>query len=207
MNERAFRLDFFIAIAALIVSVLTTATLIYQTRVISNQYSATIWPYLTLETTYDLHSLAVDLDNDGLGPALIKSARLTLNGKPMTGWVALFSNLAKADPELRAALKRMLFEYQHHQKLDVMIAASSIGPGSTIRPGETRKLMSVTLPASLSPTHLEGPKIGIEFCYCSLDQRCWTLNSIFGQDDTSAPVQTSSCTSADRIVSEFVAVQ
>ena len=47
VNEKAFRLDFFIAIAALLVSTLTAATLLYQTHVISDQYAATIWPYLT----------------------------------------------------------------------------------------------------------------------------------------------------------------
>ena len=44
MNEKAFRLDFFIAIAALLISALTAGALVYQTRVIADQYAATIWP-------------------------------------------------------------------------------------------------------------------------------------------------------------------
>jgi len=48
MNEKAFRLDFFIAIAALLVSAISAIALIYQTRVIGDQYAATIWPYLSI---------------------------------------------------------------------------------------------------------------------------------------------------------------
>jgi hypothetical protein len=32
MNDRAFRLDFFIAIAAVVISALTAGTLVYQTQ-------------------------------------------------------------------------------------------------------------------------------------------------------------------------------
>jgi hypothetical protein len=43
VSEKAFRLDFFIAIAALLVSAASTIALIYKTRVIGAQYAATIW--------------------------------------------------------------------------------------------------------------------------------------------------------------------
>ncbi|MGC2633018.1 MAG: hypothetical protein WA215_02280 [Candidatus Cybelea sp.] len=53
MNDRNFRLDFFIAIAAVLISALTAGTLFYQTRVIGDEFAATIWPYLSVGTTYD----------------------------------------------------------------------------------------------------------------------------------------------------------
>ena len=107
MNDRAFRLDFFIAIAALLVSALTAGTLIYQTRVIGAQYAATIWPYLSVETTYDNPSgVTIALNNEGLGPALIHSAHLSVDGKDASSWYDYFIVLAREDSRLRSFFVR-----------------------------------------------------------------------------------------------------
>src|SRR5579863_2155170 len=106
MNDRAFRLDFFIAIAALLVSALTAATLIYQTRVIGHQFAASTWPYLSVSTTLDPQAISLDLANDGLGPALIRSAQLTVDGRPLPSWNAYFQTLATEEPALRALFTR-----------------------------------------------------------------------------------------------------
>ena len=42
MNDRTFRLDFFIAVAAVLISVITAGTLFYQTHVIGDEFAATI---------------------------------------------------------------------------------------------------------------------------------------------------------------------
>ncbi len=85
-RERALRLDFFIAIGALVISVLTTVTLIYQTHVISDQYAATIWPYLSVKDQVESNEERLTLTNDGLGPALVRSAQLTVDGKNLASW-------------------------------------------------------------------------------------------------------------------------
>ncbi|MBV8375238.1 MAG: hypothetical protein JO302_06980, partial [Candidatus Eremiobacteraeota bacterium] len=134
MNERAFRLDFFIAIAALLVSALTAGTLIYQTHVIGAQYAAAIWPYLSVETTYDNpNGVTIALNNEGLGPALIHSARLSVDGKSVASWNDYFLTLAREDPRIRSFFTRMQAAVQRGLVPRVTIATSTVA-STAIRP-------------------------------------------------------------------------
>ncbi|MGC2361137.1 MAG: hypothetical protein WA428_02310, partial [Candidatus Cybelea sp.] len=63
MNERTFRLDFFIAVAAVLISAITAGTLFYQTHVIGDEFAATIWPYLSVGTTYDTGGETIEVSN------------------------------------------------------------------------------------------------------------------------------------------------
>ncbi|MBV9333898.1 MAG: hypothetical protein JO146_07805 [Candidatus Eremiobacteraeota bacterium] len=169
MNDRAFRLDFFIAIGALLVSALTAGTLIYQTRVIGDQFSATIWPYLTLSTTYELRGVTISVDNDGVGPALVHAARLTLDGKFEPSWNAyLVALLHKSGLHLRP-------------RSGVQIMMSSIGPSSTLRAGESRMLLKFTLPQGVQIARLVEHTTTVDVCYCSLNGTCWMLHDVSGQ--------------------------
>jgi hypothetical protein len=185
-----------------VVSLLSTLTLIYQTHVIGDQYSATIWPYLSINATYSLHSGSIDVENDGLGPALIKSATLFVDGKRASDWSAYLRRFAH-DPLLRAALIRSRNEVLAHRMPEVAVSASSIGSGSTIRPGATTRLLTVVLPASINSQVFTEHAIALEFCYCSLNDRCWTLHAIAGSDDSATPVAVASCDASSRISSAF----
>jgi hypothetical protein len=100
MNDRAFRLDFFIAIAAVLISAITAGTLFYQTRVIGDEFAATIWPYLSVGTAYDTGGETIEVANDGVGPALVRSAQLYVDGRKVRAWNDYLKALAR-DPELR----------------------------------------------------------------------------------------------------------
>lgn len=169
MNDRAFRLDFFIAIGALLVSALTAGTLIYQTRVIGDQFSATIWPYLSLSTTYNLRGVTISVDNDGMGPALVQSARLTLDGTFQPSWNAYLEKLAR---DSKIAFTR---------RGDAQVTMASIGPSSTLRAGESQTLLKLTLPEGVQITKLIAHTTTVEICYCSLNGSCWALHDVSGQ--------------------------
>lgn len=169
MNDRAFRLDFFIAIAALLVSALTAGTLIYQTRVIGDQFSATIWPYLSLSTTYNLRGVTISVENDGVGPALVQSARLTLDGTFQPSWNAYLKKLAR---DSKIAFSR---------RGGAQITMASIGRSSTLPAGQSQTLLKLTLPAGVQIAKLVSHTTTIEICYCSLNGSCWTLHDVSGQ--------------------------
>ncbi len=195
MNEKAFRLDFFIAIAALLISALTAGALVYQTRVIADQYAATIWPYLSVTGTFGPNGGTLDLENDGLGPALIESAQLSVDGKVVPTWND-FLQVLVYEPEIGAAVA-------HAAKTNkLVISSGSIGPSSTIRPGESRQLLSISYDLYVHPSVLSRHTIALDFCYCSLNRSCWMLHSrpsVTGRPDTS--VSTPRCTTASSIAS------
>ncbi|WP_257385616.1 hypothetical protein [Tahibacter caeni] len=75
---------------ALAVSVFALAISAYQTRLMQSQARAAVWPYLAQGSTYaaddDAGSFVWLVENNGVGPARIKSVALTLDGKPMRNW-------------------------------------------------------------------------------------------------------------------------
>jgi hypothetical protein len=69
------RIDLLIAICALLISALTAAASLYQTRVIANQLSSSVWPYLGIAMSRepDTGHLSFAIANDGLGPAIVRT--------------------------------------------------------------------------------------------------------------------------------------
>ncbi len=188
MNEKAFRLDFFIAIAALLVSALTAGALVYQTRVIADQYAATIWPYMSVNSTYSAHGVAIQVENDGVGPALIESAELLIDGKVVPSWGTFLYEL-KAIPALKGA--------------NVSTSASSFGRADTVRPGDTKSLFAVTYKATVEPRAMTAHTIGIRLCYCSINSSCWNIFATPGNDSSRIPQPVSACTGTGIISSDL----
>lgn len=180
MNDRAFRLDFFVAVAAVVVSALTAGTLVYQTRVIGDQFSATIWPYLSVGTTYDNDGEMIYVINDGVGPALIRSAQLYVDGRPVRAWNDYEQVLAE-DPAIRTLWRRTLAVALTRSNVHPTISASSIGPSSTLRPGETRTLFKVVFVSNVPPRVLTKHALTLDLCYCSLNGSCWSLRAMPGR--------------------------
>lgn len=196
MNDRAFRLDFIIAIGALLISALTAATLIYQTHVIGDQFSATIWPYLSVGTTYDTNGETIEISNDGVGPALVRSASLQVDGRPLRSWDDYIVVLAR-DPALRGIFLRM----RHAAKgSGAMLSMSSLGPSTTLRPGESDTLLHLVLLGRVPTQALMKHSVAIEACYCSLNGTCWLLHSVPGTI-SSDPQTVSHCQSRTAIES------
>jgi hypothetical protein len=197
MNERAFRLDFVIAMGALLVSALTAGTLLYQTHVISDQYAATIWPYLSVTTTYDPHGVMIEVGNDGLGPALIRSAQLNVDGKNVATWRDFFGELSH-DAVLRKLFLRQRAAMQARRPLPLTVIAGSIG-NESLRPGQARTLLEVHSAAAFPVVALATHAIAIDFCYCSLNGSCWNLQSVSNQSRGTNPQPVSGCTSSAQI--------
>lgn len=193
MSEKAFRLDFFIAIAALLVSALTAAALVYQTRVIADQYAATIWPYLSVSTTYSPNGEKIEISNDGLGPALIQSAQLSVDGKNVQAWNDYFSTLL-SEPEVRTLLAHLVMTRRFPT-----ISSSSIGPSATIRPGDSHTLLTISYPDPLSIHALLEHKLALDFCYCSLNGSCWKLHATPAVQSRSTPQPVSHCATSAEI--------
>ena len=174
--RRGIRLDLIIAVSALLISILATAASWWQSRVVAQQLSAQVWPYLSISTTYDPQYVSVDVVNDGLGPAIIRSVVLTVDGKPYANPLRAFRRVFKPP-------KRGRFGSQ----------MSGLSPGSVIRASSSTRLIRINAPWAAEQFAVAVPRVDLRVCYCSLLGNCWLISA---RQQTSEPRAISACPDA-----------
>jgi hypothetical protein len=167
MNERRFRLDFVIALGALLISTVAAAATVYQTRVIASQFSATVWPYVSFDITNAPTSFDLELRNDGLGPAIVRSATLSLDGHEQPSLEVLMRTLVLQDPKTLAAMRRAA------RIRALKVTTSTPTAGEVIPAGTSRPVIRIDGAAFALPFRDDLPRIGLTLCYCSLTGNCW----------------------------------
>ena len=110
--------DVLVAGLALVISGTAAAAGWYQTHVIAQQLSAAVWPYVTVGSTFDGEHLRVNVRNDGLGPAIVESFVVSVDGKPQRSILST----------LRTLVGRVKRDSSHSS-----IALSAVIPGEVIR--------------------------------------------------------------------------
>jgi len=157
---KAIRSDLLIATLALVISAGATLSSVYQTHVIARQLGASVWPYLSITSTLGPSTYRLAVTNDGLGPALVRSATLSVDGKSVASYreaavrVARGAKLARADSSSTAA----------------------IGKTTVIRAGDTHDLIRASGSLITKGGDL-GQRVTLALCYCSLEDQCWTVRS------------------------------
>lgn len=158
--RKAVRLDLVIAVCALLVSTLATGASWWQTHVVAQQLQAQVWPYVTVTGKLSENEVSYALSNDGLGPAVIRSVVLTVDGKPQR-------NLVDA---MHALVGRL-----GNQAHGLTIAAPSAG--SVIRAGETVTMFHLTSPVLAPRLARQTRRVAMRVCYCSIVGGCWLKES------------------------------
>lgn len=195
MNERAFRFDLFIALSALVVSAVAAFAAVYQTRAIQDQYAATIWPYINVDETADMRAgsieaLELSLTNNGLGPALIRAARLSVDGHPVGSW-----------SDLRLTLLRDSGVTKQSSSARFPARMSSLDSSTTIRPGDTHRIFATRLAKPVPVGTILKHNVTLDVCYCSLNDRCWSIEASMSRTSGSIPQPTAHCDTTARIES------
>src|SRR5579863_5932096 len=99
--ENRVRLELLIALCALLLSGIASVASVYQAHVIAQQFgateqqfSATVWPYVTLTTNSTPTTIQASINNDGLGPAIIRSVSIHWDGtRTFASWRAMAETL------------------------------------------------------------------------------------------------------------------
>jgi len=174
---RGVRIDLVIAVCALLVSSLATAASWWQTRVIQQQLSAQVWPYMNVSETVSPDSFKILFNNDGLGPAVLRSVLVEVDGKPVGGFVGLLH--AVLGTHLRSRAKNG----------EIALDLSTLSPGSVLRAGETVQVFSLTS-KHYAPLLFDALKrIKFQTCYCAIvPGSCWLADSSAGGDPRPLPV-------------------
>ncbi|MEP6732769.1 MAG: hypothetical protein ABJE10_19145 [bacterium] len=76
----------FIALTALVVSVSAVVVGIYEASLQRAHDRAEVWPHLELATLTTSNGASLSVTNSGIGPAIIKSVVVTVDGTPRRNW-------------------------------------------------------------------------------------------------------------------------
>ena len=176
VEVKGFRIDLIIALCALVVSSLATAASVWQSRVVAQQLSSQIWPYVAFQTTYDKNAVTETISNEGLGPARVRWIRLLLDGKVQHTLVQAMQTLQPG----KAAVLHGSF--------------SDVAPGNVIRVGGSEQLFKITNADAITALVKNYDRFVIEACYCPIiDGNCWIVRSGGAHSAPTDPQTVASC--------------
>ena len=164
------RVDRWLSIAAGIGAICAVAISVYQAALAREQQRASAWPYLNQSNSYVTgQPYTRQVENQGVGPARIRSFEVLVDGRPVDNW----------SDAVRALTGQP----------DSGLVYTSFGRGSVLPPGTVRTLLQLP-PGNQARLFWDGAQTRLEtvICYCSIYDECW-------QADTRAkePVEVRSC--------------
>jgi len=166
--RRAIRIDLVIAVCALLVSSLATAASWWQSRVVAEQLSAQVWPYVSFSVGFSGDLFALSVSNDGLGPAVMRTAAITVDGKPQASFV----------DAMHAMLGPHLLQRARRAGDQRLAATSDMGaPGSVLRAGTSLTVFSLRSRHWVPELYREWQRMKLRACYCSIEGACWTKDA------------------------------
>jgi hypothetical protein len=145
---------------AVLLSVLAVVVSFYQARIAEKQAHASVWPYVTvgynLSEVGDDRGFALTVDNDGLGPALIESVVLSVDGLPRTSWADVIAALGLQTGFMRSTSS----------------VSGRVLPPDINRETTISAIRVSSLPEAKVFFHAI-PRLKIDVCYCSVYEECW----------------------------------
>ncbi len=144
--------------AAVVVAVCSLIITIYEARMTREHQQLAVWPRI-IETVSDSAKLYIRVaENDGLGPALIRSYQVRIDGVVQHEWNGAVSALLKSSGGHNA-------QYSLFRR------------GSVLLPGSRLQLLTIG-PDTISHTLVAAEhRVLTKICYCSLYNQCWLAQS------------------------------
>jgi len=139
--------------SATIIAIVALATAIYQSKLMRDQAKASVWPYLLVGNSGN-NGYSRIVQNVGLGPAIIRSFEVTVNGKPVHRWKEAVDSM------------RVQLVWKNS-------TSTTFGPGIVVPTNSLIELL--TLPDSTDARVFRSRVDALEtlVCYCSLYGDCW----------------------------------
>lgn len=180
---RGLRFDLVIAICALLISTLAAGAAWWQarvvaaqTRVLQEQLGAQVWPYVNTSTGFTGDTVQVDITNDGLGPAILRSVVASINGVSESNFTDI----------MRALLGPNLLARKPHGET-FGFGMDSAGPGGVLRPGATIHAFTLHSKTYARAFLREYGRVRTQICYCAIvPGKCW-LNDSNSEDPQPVP--------------------
>jgi len=160
---RAVRADLLIAVCALVISAVATAASLWQSHVVAQQLGAQVWPYVSFSSSYGDDRLTLAIENDGLGPAIMRSVVASVDGKPRLSLVDAVHALIGPNLVQRA---------RGHEKA-IAVTMESAGQGSVLRAGQSVTVFTLTSRTFAPRLGAQLGRLSLSTCYCSIVGDCW----------------------------------
>lgn len=146
----------FIAVAALVVSISAVVVGVYEASLQRHHDRAEVWPHLEIGVFTTPSEAKISLQSTGIGPAIVQSVSVTVDGKPQRNWSDVLRALANREP---TGLSNF----------------SSVQHG--LRPGDELDLL--TAPAAALPDSFWTAikRVNMTVCYSSVFNEYWTVEA------------------------------
>ncbi len=142
------------AISAVFIGLVAVAVSAYTAILQREQIRAQVWPRLLM---YNAGKAAeFRIANKGVGPAVIRSVRVTVDGKPVSDWNQALERLQLQDPG------------QGYSSLNGLVLSAGEDM-DYLKPSSPEKFIEIRRHA--------GKRLGIKLCYCSVLNECWTTQT------------------------------
>lgn len=152
------RADLIVALLAVIIGLCTMFVYIYQARIMSKQMHMTAWPYLETNFSTTNSSFVVNVQNKGIGPAIIKKAYVVVDDIPYEDTKPNIDSITYRITGVRNILNG------YTNLLGRVMAPNDVV--QFVEVSDSTKL-NVFLMA------MRKHKVRIEICYCSVFDECW----------------------------------
>ncbi len=147
-----------IGASAGLIAVAALGTAVYTAWITREQQKMSVWPYLMQDNSRVGGQYHRYVTNAGLGPALVQSFQVRVDGKLARTWPEVIERLGL--PPLRS---------QVH---------SDLGYGWVILPGQTVEVLTVQDSAEGRLVFQQRQRLRTIVCYCSLYNECWRYDSV-----------------------------
>ena len=164
--QRAIRWDALAAIIASLVGLLALIVAGYTAYVQRQQVRAQVWPYLISGNNDLTQSLVVN--NKGVGPAVVRTVQLWVNGKPQSDWNRVVANMGLPP----------------HQFFQATINHDVLSPGE--------ELQIIRFPDKALWQRFKtaaSNRMAMDICFCSTLGECWISSNKNLIEPPSMPLQ------------------
>ena len=167
--RKGIKSEVIVAISAIAISIMTLFVYIFQAQIMMDQQHTSVWPYVEWTSTYyseENQEFYISVVNKGVGPALIKDTRLTLDD-------SVYSYDRYGD------FMKALIGKGRRDSLWVMY---SVADNRVLAPGEEVKIVHVKNWQTARIPTFNIRRITYTICYCSIYDDCWTTDGTISKE-------------------------
>jgi hypothetical protein len=162
--KRRSIVDRIVSGSAMFVALSSLAIALYEVRMMREHDRISVWPYLSVFNSDTGGNYSLNLRNAGIGPALIGSFEVVVDGKPRKNWGEAI-DLFKVD------LAGVPSSYSH------------VGRGVVLLPGANVRVLEIGGGPAASAFHHEAQRrMHARICYCSLYEQCWIQDAALADE-------------------------
>jgi hypothetical protein len=146
----------FIAFAALIVSISAVAVGLYEAALQRHHDRAEVWPHPEIEVLTKATGAEIVLENTGIGPAIVHSVVVTVDGRLQRNWRDVLRRLNGAEP----------VSFSNY---------STVQHG--LRPGDRLPMLDIPVADVPRDFWKSIARVGVSICYSSVFDQYWVVES------------------------------